>query len=100
MPWTCILSAELFKHYKPDPEVYIEAVSLLGLYPNEVMMVAAHKSDILAAKKCGLVTAYINRPYEFGDYFVEFDQIEEGIDYWASDIEMLAEQLGNELTRS
>jgi len=100
LPWTCILSAELFKHYKPDPEVYIEAVSLLGLYPNEVMMVAAHKSDILAAKKCGLVTAYINRPYEFGDYFVEFDQIEEGIDYWASDIEMLAEQLGNELTRS
>ena len=93
LPWTCILSAELFKHYKPDHEVYTEAASLLGLKTNEVMMVAAHKSDILAAKKCGLVTAYINRPYEFGDYFVEVDQIAESIDYWASDIESLAKQL-------
>jgi 2-haloacid dehalogenase len=59
------------------------------------MMVASHKMDILAAKECGLVTAYINRPYEFGDYFTEFDQIEESIDYWAPDIESLAEQLRN-----
>tara|TARA_B100000809_G_scaffold257604_1_gene299469 strand:- start:903 stop:1031 length:129 start_codon:yes stop_codon:yes gene_type:complete len=39
------------------------------------------------------VTAYINRPYEFGDYFVEFDQIEESIDYWSSNIESMTEQL-------
>ena len=93
LPWTCILSAEMFKHYKPDPETYTEAASVLGLNIDEVMMVASHKMDILAAKECGLVTAYINRPYEFGDYFIEFDQIEESIDYWAPDIESLAEQL-------
>ena len=23
LPWDCILSAELFRHYKPDPEVYL-----------------------------------------------------------------------------
>ena len=25
LPWDCVLSAELFRHYKPDPEVYLGA---------------------------------------------------------------------------
>ena len=93
LPWSCILSAELFKHYKPDDEVYKGAANILGLEPKEVMMVAAHKSDLLAAKSNGLVTAYINRPYEFGKYSVEVEDVEKDIDIWASDIESLADQL-------
>ncbi len=31
LPWDCVLSAELFRHYKPDPEVYLGAAALLGL---------------------------------------------------------------------
>ena len=31
LPWDCILSSELAKHYKPDPEVYQTAADLLGL---------------------------------------------------------------------
>ena len=93
LPWTCILSAEIFKHYKPDDEVYKGAANILDLEPKEVMMVAAHKSDLLAAKSNGLVTAYINRPNEFGKYSVEVEDVEKDIDIWASDIESLADQL-------
>ncbi|MCZ6675720.1 MAG: haloacid dehalogenase type II, partial [Candidatus Poribacteria bacterium] len=46
LPWDCILSSELAKHYKPDPEVYQTAADLLGLSPNQVMMVAAHPGDL------------------------------------------------------
>jgi len=66
LPWDCILSGELFGHYKPDPEVYEGAARLLGLAKNEVMMVAAHPSDLHAAKRAGLRTAYVHRPLEQG----------------------------------
>ena len=66
LPWDCILSAEVFRHYKPDPESYLGAADALGLAPAEVMMVAAHKSDLSAAKACGLKTAFVRRPKEHG----------------------------------
>ncbi len=66
LPWDCILSAELAKHYKPDPETYLTAAALLGLRPDEVMMVAAHKNDLRAAQAVGLQTAFVTRPMEFG----------------------------------
>jgi 2-haloacid dehalogenase len=66
LPWDTVLSAELFGHYKPDPEVYLGAARLLGLQPFEVMMVAAHPSDLRAAAACGLRTAYVPRPLERG----------------------------------
>ncbi len=31
LPWDLILSAELFEHYKPDPETYLGAARLLCL---------------------------------------------------------------------
>lgn len=64
--WDCVLSAELFRHYKPDPEVYVGAAQMLGLEPREVMLVAAHKDDLYAAKGCGLRTAFVRRPLEYG----------------------------------
>jgi 2-haloacid dehalogenase len=66
LPWDTVLSAELFQHYKPDPEVYLGASRLLGLAPQEVMMVAAHPSDLRAAAACGLRTGYVARPLERG----------------------------------
>ena len=66
LPWDTVLSAELFQHYKPDPEVYLGAAKLLGLAPQQVMMVAAHPSDLRAAALCGLRTAYVARPLERG----------------------------------
>ena len=66
LPWDLILSAELVRRYKPDPETYLMAPDLLDLYPEEVMMVAAHPSDLRAASESGLKTAYVPRPLEFG----------------------------------
>jgi 2-haloacid dehalogenase len=66
LPWDCILSAELARHYKPDPEVYLMAAELLDLPPGRIMMVAAHRGDLAAAKEVGLRTALVHRPLEYG----------------------------------
>jgi 2-haloacid dehalogenase len=66
LPWDTVLSAELFGHYKPDAEVYDGAVRLLGLAPEQVLMVAAHVDDLAAARERGLRTAYVHRPDELG----------------------------------
>lgn len=66
LPWDLVMSAELFEHYKPDPETYLGAAKLLGLKPEQVMMVAAHNGDLAAAQKYGLKTAFVARPTEYG----------------------------------
>jgi 2-haloacid dehalogenase len=66
LPWDLILGAELARHYKPDREAYLTSVSLLGLKPGEVMMCAAHRSDLTAARGFELRTGFIHRPEEFG----------------------------------
>ena len=66
LPWDAVLSSELARHYKPDPEVYRTAAELLGLETREVMMVAAHPGDLRAAAKTGMQTAYVPRPLEWG----------------------------------
>jgi 2-haloacid dehalogenase len=66
LPWDCILCAELFRHYKPDPEVYRGAIDLLGWEPAEIMMVAAHNYDLRAARSHGMRTAFVPRPLECG----------------------------------
>src|ERR1700744_600873 len=66
LPWDLIMSAELFEHYKPDPETYLGAAKLLCLKPEQVMMVAAHNHDLRAAQKNGLKTAFVARPTEYG----------------------------------
>src|SRR5580692_1264060 len=66
IPWDLILSAELARHYKPDPEAYLTAVSLLELKPDEVMMCAAHSNDLASARSYGLRTGFIHRPNEYG----------------------------------
>jgi 2-haloacid dehalogenase len=64
LPWDLILGAELARHYKPDKEVYLMAAELLNLTPPEIMMVAAHQNDLLAAHALGLRTAFVPRPKE------------------------------------
>jgi 2-haloacid dehalogenase len=92
LPWDCVLSAELMitpgptstssaprggvsevakplsltKHYKPDPEVYQGAAALLGIERHELLMVAAHPSDLRGAARAGLRTALVHRPLERG----------------------------------
>jgi 2-haloacid dehalogenase len=93
LPWDCVLSAELFRHYKPDPEAYLGAVTLLGLQPSEVLMVAAHKDDLQAAKRCGLRTAFVRRPMERGRGAKADLSSDRSFDFNADDFNDLALQL-------
>ncbi|CAM3742571.1 haloacid dehalogenase type II [Polynucleobacter arcticus] len=95
LPWDLILSAEVFRHYKPDPETYLGVADIFDVSPEEVMLVAAHKDDLLAAKACGLKTAFIERPLEFGPKVIRDDLHRESFtDYHAKDLNDLATQLG------
>ena len=66
LPWDVILCAEIFRHYKPDPEVYLGAIELLNLKAHEVMLVAAHNYDLRAARSHGMRTGFVLRPTEYG----------------------------------
>ena len=95
IPWDLILSAELSGHYKPDDEVYLTAVDLLDLDPEEVMMVAAHEQDLDASQEVGLRTAYVHRPLEDGPEAAESAErpAESAYDIVADDFVALAERL-------
>ena len=94
LPWDCVLSAELFHHYKPDPESYLGAAKILDLAPAEVMMVAAHKDDLMAAKGCGLPTVFVKRPKEKGPGVKIDTSSERAFNYNADSFLDLADQLG------
>lgn len=94
LTWDCILSAELFKHYKPDPEVYQGAARLLGIQTEELIMVAAHKGDLQAAHAAGCKTAFVPRPLEFGPDKVPDLEPDPEFDITAEDFNQLAEKLG------
>ena len=94
LPWDCVLSAEVFKAYKPHPSTYRGVAKVFDLPAQQVMLVAAHHDDLAAARACGLQTAYIERPFEFGvaspkDVSPQKDNL-----YHAKDFHALADQLG------
>jgi len=93
LPWDVILGAEVVGHYKPQPQAYLNACDMLGLAPSQVMMSAAHNSDLAAARACGLRTAFFprddNGPGQTSDREAEHD-----FDYVATDLIDLARQLG------
>jgi 2-haloacid dehalogenase len=93
LPWDCILSAEVFGKYKPDPETYLGVAKVFDLQPEQVLMVAAHQSDLEAARECGLQTAFVERPDEFGPTIVNDISLNSKNDFHAVDFLNLAAQL-------
>jgi 2-haloacid dehalogenase len=94
LPWDCVISAELFHHYKPDPEAYLGCADLLGVRTEELMLVAAHPSDLRAARDVGLKTAFVSRPQEYGPH-QRPPTIDDGeFDVTATDFLDLADTLG------
>ena len=94
--WDFIISCEMLEEYKPHPSIYRRAVELLGLSPDQAMMVAAHSLDLDAAKKEGLRTALVTRPEEWGPNTSPPDHSIAGnapYDFEASDLVALARQL-------
>jgi 2-haloacid dehalogenase len=94
LDWDTVFSADLFRQYKPDPSVYLGAAELLDLPPAAVIMVAAHPMDLEAAAACGLRTALVDRPLEYGGRRVHTGTGQRAWDYSVASLEQLADQLG------
>jgi 2-haloacid dehalogenase len=94
LPWDCVMSAEVFRAYKPDPATYLGVAQVFDLAPHQVTLCAAHHDDLAAARDCGLRTAYIERPLEFGAMQPKDVSPEAGNDLHARDIHALADLLG------
>lgn len=94
LPWDAILGAELARAYKPSPEAYLRTLDILAMRPQEVCMVAAHNSDLAAARACGLRTAFIPRPLEHGPGQTRDLRPEQDWDVVAKDFRELADRLG------
>jgi 2-haloacid dehalogenase len=94
LPWDCVLSAEVFRAYKPDPRTYLGVAQTFDAAPAEVMLVAAHQDDLAAARACGQMTAYIERPLEFGAGQPKDVSPDPANTLHARDLLHLADQLG------
>jgi 2-haloacid dehalogenase len=94
LPWDAVLGAEVARHYKPQPEAYQTTAALLGLRPDECLMVAAHNNDLAAASSVGLRTAFVARPTEYGPGQKTDLKAERAWDVVADDFEQLATKLG------
>jgi 2-haloacid dehalogenase len=94
LPFDCIISAENARCYKPRPEVYRTALSLLARKPEEVMLVAAHNYDLSAARALGMRTAFIPRPTEYGPRQTKDLKPEQDWDVVAADMIDLAQKMG------
>ena len=92
-PWDAILGAEVAGDYKPKPRVYLAAAEAFDLAPGACMMVAAHSNDLAAAAACGLRTAHVARPNEYGAGKGESAPTVP-VDYAARSFEDLADKLG------
>lgn len=77
-----------------DPRAYLRTAEALAVAPGELCLVAAHHSDLAAARACGSMTAYIHRPMEYGGKLAPDTNSAQNWDWSASDLADLAAQLG------
>lgn len=94
LPFDCIVSAELVRMYKPDPRVYGAAAALLDTDPDQIVMVAAHRWDLVGAANAGLRTAFLERPREKGPDRAADRAADVASDFTVSSFVHLADQLG------
>jgi HAD superfamily hydrolase (TIGR01509 family) len=50
----CIVAGDEVKRAKPDPEIFLKAAEMLGLKPNECVVIEDAKMGIIAAKNAGM----------------------------------------------
>ncbi len=92
--WDGILSCEFLGYYKPSRQAYLRAVHLLGLRPQEGMMVAAHEGDLAASQSAGLHTAYVGVPEKDFSSVAFSSKIQGGYDVEANNFAGLCDMLG------
>jgi 2-haloacid dehalogenase len=94
LPWDAILGAEIAHAFKPQPAVYLASAAAAGLAPSEVCMVAAHNSDLAAARALGLATIFVRRPHEHGPHQTTDLQADQHWDVVAASLIEVADALG------
>ena len=94
LPWDAILGAEATQVYKPMPQAYLGTADILGIAPHELGLVAAHHSDLAAARAVGLCTAYVDRPMEYGGRPAPDRAMEQDWEYTTDSLTGLADLLG------
>ncbi|MCZ8135227.1 MAG: haloacid dehalogenase type II [Porphyrobacter sp.] len=94
LPWDAILGAEVSGAYKPDRQAYLHTAEVLGIAPGELCLVAAHHGDLAAARACGLLTAYVDRPDEYGGAPAPDAHYVQDWEWSASSLTELADLLG------
>ena len=67
IPWDMVLGAEVAGYYKPQREAYSISVNLLGLDPNQALMVGdTWNADVVGGRSLGIRTLHRIR-YEIVD---------------------------------
>lgn len=94
LPWDAILGSEFSQAYKPDPRIYLGTAEALGLQPSELCLVAAHHLDLAAGRGCGLLSAFVHRPDEYGGRRAPDADAGQDWEWSASSMTELADQLG------
>jgi 2-haloacid dehalogenase len=94
LPWDAILGAEVSGAYKPDPRAYLHTAEVLGIAPSELCLVAAHHGDLAGARAAGLLTAYVDRPDEYGGAPAPDAHYAQAWEWSATSFIDLADQLG------
>jgi 2-haloacid dehalogenase len=94
LPWDAILGAEVSGAYKPDRQAYLRTAEVLGIAPGELCLVAAHHGDLAAARACELLTAYVDRPDEYGGAPAPDAHYAQTWEWSAASLTDLAEQMG------
>ncbi|OYY76053.1 MAG: haloacid dehalogenase, type II [Sphingomonas sp. 28-62-20] len=94
MTFDAILGAEAVQAFKPMPAAYLRTADLLGIAPGELCLVAAHHSDLAAARGCGLTCAYIHRPMEYGGATAPDDHMAQDWEWSAGSLVELAVAMG------
>jgi 2-haloacid dehalogenase len=64
--WDCLISCEMIGIYKPHLKAYQTAARWLALEPHEILMVACHNFDLMAARAAGYRSVFVRRPTEWG----------------------------------
>lgn len=92
--WDCVVSCEMIGTYKPNAEAYATCAKWLGLRPDEIVMVACHNFDLLAARNVGFRAAFVHRPDEWGAAGPPDPTPDPGHDIVVDDFGQLADRLG------
>jgi 2-haloacid dehalogenase len=92
--WDCVVSCEMIGNYKPRPEAYRTCAKWLGYRPDELLMVACHNFDLMAAREAGYRSAFVQRPAEWGPAGPPDPTPNPAHDVVVSDFAELARRLG------